>query len=117
MDLQKQALIIDSIHDTLSDLVGQRLGVRENMGRSKIVEDEGILTQVHPRLFIMEIDRKRGRTARKSFQYADVLTGVVKLSQGGNPIFGRFVMDDEEEAEDEFAFDTDDEREEETVIF
>ena len=49
MDLQKQALIIDSIHDTLNALVGQRLGVRENMGRSKIVEGEGTLTQVHPR--------------------------------------------------------------------
>ena len=95
MDLQKQAQIIDSIHDTLNDLVGQRLRVRENMGRSKIVEDEGVLTQVHPRLFIMEVDRKRGRTARKSFQYADVLTGVVKLSQGGEPIFGQFVFDEE----------------------
>ena len=117
MDLQKQAMIIDSIHDTLNDLVGQRLGVRENMGRSKIVEDEGILTQVHPRLFIMEIDRKRGRTARKSFQYADILTGVVKLSQNGNPIFGRFVRDDEEgAAEDDVDFDADDEKEDEMVI-
>ena len=57
MDLQKQSLIIDSIHDTLNDLVGQRLRVREDMGRSKVVEDEGIITQVHPRLFIMEVDR------------------------------------------------------------
>ena len=97
MDLQKQALIIDSIHDTLNALVGQRLGVRENMGRSKIVEGEGTLTQVHPRLFIMEIDRKRGRTARKSFQFADILTGMVKLSQNGQPIFGTFVVEDEEE--------------------
>ncbi len=116
MDLQKQALIIDSIHDTLSDLLGQRLGVRENMGRSKIVEDEGILTQVHPRLFIMEIDRKRGRTARKSFQYADILTGMVKLSRDGEPIFGRFVLDDEEE-DDELDLEVDDEKEKETVVF
>ena len=118
MDLQKQAKIIDSIHDTLSDLIGQRLGVRENLGRSKIVEDEGTLTQVHPRLFIMEIDRKRGRTARKSFQYADILTGMVKLSQNGEPIFGQFVTEDEVEADEEaFLDDVDTDREEETVIF
>ena len=71
MDLAKQAQIVDSIHDTLHDFVGQRLKVRANMGRSKIVESEGTLMQVHPQLFIMEVDRKRGRTARQSYQYVD----------------------------------------------
>ncbi len=93
MDLAKQAKIVDSIHDTLDDFVGQRIKVRANMGRSKIVESEGILTQVHPRLFIMEVERKRGRTARQSYQYADVLTGMVELSQNGEPIFGEFIDD------------------------
>ena len=79
MDLAQQAKLVDSIHDTLSDFVGQRLRVRANMGRSKIVESEGVLTQVHPRLFVMEVDRKRGRTARQSYQYVDVLTGTVEL--------------------------------------
>lgn len=87
MDLAKQAKIVDGIHDTLNDFVGQRLKVRANMGRSKIVESEGVLTQVHPQLFIMEVDRKRGRTARQSYQYVDVLTGMVELSQNGEPLF------------------------------
>lgn len=87
MDLAKQAKLVDSIHDTLNDFVGQRLRVRANMGRSKIVENEGILMQVHPQLFIMEVDRKRGRTARQSYQYVDVLTGMVELSQNGEPLF------------------------------
>ena len=88
MDLAKQAKIVDGIHDTLNDFVGQRLKVRANMGRSKIVESEGVLTQVHPQLFIMEVDRKRGRTA---YQYVDVLTGMVELSQNGEPLFAPFV--------------------------
>ena len=67
MDLAKQAKIVDSIHDTLHDFVGQRLKVRANMGRSKIVESEGVLMQVHPQLFILEVDRKRGRTSRQSY--------------------------------------------------
>ena len=97
MDLAKQAQIVDSIHDTLHDFVGQRLKVRANMGRSKIVESEGILTQVHPRLFVMEVDRKRGRTARQSYQYVDILTGAVELSQNGEPIFEPFVPQAEED--------------------
>lgn len=97
MDLAQQAKIVDSIHDTLSDFVGQRLRVKANMGRSKIVESEGVLTQVHPRLFIMEIDRKRGRTARQSYQYVDVLTGTVELSQNGEPLFEPFIIESEPE--------------------
>ena len=95
MDLVKQAGIVDNIHDTLNDFVGQRIKVRANMGRSKIVENEGILTQVHPRLFIREVERKRGSKSRQSFQYADVLTGMVELSQNGEPIFGEFIEEDD----------------------
>lgn len=99
MDLAKQAQIINNIHDTLSDFVGQKLRVRANMGRSKIVESEGVLMQVHPQLFIMEVKRKRGASARQSFQYVDILTGMVELSQNDQPIFGKFIEDDEPEEE------------------
>lgn len=97
MDLAKQAQIITNIHDTLSDFVGQKLRVKANMGRSKIVESEGVLMQVHPQLFIMEVKRKRGASARQSYQYVDILTGMVELSQDGQPIFGKFIEDDEDE--------------------
>ena len=99
MDLEKQAQIVDSIHDTLSEFVGQKLRVRANMGRSKIVESEGVLIQVHPQLFILEVQRKRGAKARQSYQYVDVLTGTVELSQTGDPLFGTFVEEIEEDAE------------------
>ena len=98
MDLAQQAKIVDTIHDTLNDYVGQRLRVRANMGRSKIVESEGTLTQVHPRLFIIEVDRKRGRTARQSYQYVDVLTGTVELSQNGEPLFAPFIIESDLES-------------------
>lgn len=116
MDLAKQAKIVDSIHDTLNDFVGQRIRVRANMGRSKIVESEGVLTQVHPRLFIMEMDRKRGRSARQSYQYADVLTGVVELSQNGEPLFGDFIEETpEEEQPIDVSFIGEDDEDDESV--
>lgn len=94
MDLAKQAQIIGNIHDMLSQYVGEKLRVRANMGRSKIVESEGVLMQVHPQLFIMEVKRKRGASARQSYQYVDVLTGMVELSQDGQPLFGSFIEED-----------------------
>jgi len=96
MDLVQQAHAVESIRETLADKVGQTLRVRANMGRSKIVEDEGTLLQVHPQLFILEVNRKRGRKVRQSYQYADILTGTVELSQDGAMIFSPFNFDEEE---------------------
>lgn len=80
---------VDLIHDTLVEMMGTRLKVRANMGRSRIVEREGVLMQAHPALFVMEVDEKRGRKARQSYQYVDVLTGTVELYDitSGEPIF------------------------------
>ena len=80
---------VDQIHEELSSLKGQRLRVRANMGRSRIVERTGTLVQAHPSLFVVEVEERRGRTARQSYQYVDVLTGTVELfdSNSGEKIF------------------------------
>ncbi|MDD6417443.1 MAG: Veg family protein [Paratractidigestivibacter faecalis] len=70
---------VDEIKDRLRDLEGQRVKVRANMGRSRIVERAGTLVHVHPSLFVVEVEERRGRTARQSYQYADILTGTVEL--------------------------------------
>ena len=59
------------------------------MGRSRIVERTGTLVQAHPSLFVVEVEERRGRTARQSYQYVDVLTGTVELfdSNSGEKIF------------------------------
>lgn len=70
---------VDEIKDRLRDLEGQRIKVRANMGRSRIVERAGTLEHVHPSLFVVEVEERRGRTARQSYQYVDILTGTVEL--------------------------------------
>ncbi|NTU88482.1 MAG: hypothetical protein HGA54_01030 [Actinobacteria bacterium] len=89
MELSKQAALVDDIHMRLKEFTGKRLKLRANMGRSKIIEREGTLIQAHPQLFIVEVDEKRGRTARQSYQYVDVLTGTVELTDASNgePLF------------------------------
>lgn len=96
MDLEKRAMIISDIRTELSKRVNTRLKVRANMGRSKIVECVGTLMQAHPSLFIMEIDQRRGRKSRQSYQYVDILTGMVELrdAETGEPIFEPFVEPD-----------------------
>ena len=80
MEISQQAALVDTIHSTIASYEGQKLRVRANMGRSKVIDCEGILTQVHPSLFIVEVHGKRGRVTRQSYQYVDVLTGMVELT-------------------------------------
>ena len=111
MELEKQANIVNEIRAELTSRLNTRLKVRANMGRSKIIECEGVLMQAHPSLFILEIDRKRGRKARQSYQYVDILTGMVEMFdvETGEAIFGSFLDDgtervplhDEDDHEDE----------------
>ena len=70
---------VDEIRDELGRLEGRRLRVKANMGRSRIVERSGTLVHAHPSLFVVEVEERRGRTSRQSYQYVDVLTGTVEL--------------------------------------
>ena len=87
--INRQLAYVNNIHETLVGFTGRRLRIRANMGRSKIIEREGVLTQAHKSLFIVETDEKRGRKARQSYQYADVLTGTVELTnpEDEQPLF------------------------------
>ncbi len=80
---------VDEIRERLLELKGKRLKVKANMGRSRIVERAGTLVNAHPSLFVVEVEERRGRTARQSYQYVDVLTGTVELfdAQTGERLF------------------------------
>lgn len=85
---------VDQIRDELTAMTGQRIRVKANMGRSRIVERVGTLVSAHPSLFMVEVDERRGRKARQSYQYVDVLTGSVELF---DPETGEAVFDFAEE--------------------
>ena len=70
---------VDKIRNKLTELEGKRIKVKANMGRSRIVERTGTLVAVHPALFVVEVDERRGRRARQSYQYVDVLTETVEI--------------------------------------
>ena len=80
---------VDDIHEKLTDMVGDRVKVKANMGRTRVVERMGTIKSVHPTVFIVEVDERRGRKSRQSYQYIDVLTGQVELfdPESGEHIF------------------------------
>lgn len=70
---------VDQIRTEITGLEGKRIRVRANMGRSRIVERTGTVVAAHPSLFVVEVEERRGRKARQSYQYVDVLTGTVEI--------------------------------------
>lgn len=70
---------VDEIKDKLAQMVGERVKVKANMGRTRVIERMGTVKTVHPAVFIVEVNERRGRTSRQSYQYVDVLTGTVEL--------------------------------------
>ena len=47
---------VDDIHEKLTDMVGDRVKVKANMGRTRGVERMGTIKSVHPAVFIVEVD-------------------------------------------------------------
>ena len=80
---------VDDIHEKLTDMVGDRVKVKANMGRTRVVERMGTIKSVHPAVFSVVGDEGRGRKSRQSYQYIDVLTGQVELfdPESGEHIF------------------------------
>ena len=70
---------VNDIHVKLSEMLEQRVRVKANMGRTRVVERMGTIKTVHPSVFIIEVDERRGRKSRQAYQYVDVLTGTVEL--------------------------------------
>ena len=89
---------VAEIQEKLTGMVGDRVKVKANMGRTRVIERMGIIKNVHPAVFIIEVDERRGRKSRQSYQYVDVLTGTVELfdPETGEHIFTPFCTQLEE---------------------
>ena len=83
---------VAEIKEKLTEMVGDRVKVKANMGRTRVIERMGVIKNVHPAVFIVEVDERRGRKSRQSYQYVDVLTGTVELfdPETGEHIFTPF---------------------------
>ncbi|MCL6473153.1 MAG: Veg family protein [Firmicutes bacterium] len=79
-----QVEIVDKIRKQLDGFVGEKMRLKANMGRCKIIEREGVLEETHPNLFVVRVEEKRNRCRRVSYSYADVLTKTVELSNPDN---------------------------------
>lgn len=71
---------INNIKDRFNELVGEDIVVTVEMGRSKTVTYEGVLTETYPAIFVVELDeRSQESYERVSYNYTDVLTDTIQI--------------------------------------
>lgn len=82
--------ILADIKKDLEGHVGQRIRLKANKGRKKVVEREGVLERTYPNIFVVRFHEADAGERRVSYSYADLLTDTVELvvfgSQGETKI-------------------------------
>lgn len=79
MILVQQMGVLDRIREDLGNFVGQKIKIRANRGRKKVLEVEGVLEGIYPKLFVVRLNERQAER-RISYSYADLLTETVELS-------------------------------------
>lgn len=71
--------VFADIKRDLEPFVGNKIKLKANKGRKKIIEKTGVLENTYPNIFVIRLDEKQIER-RISFSYADILTDTVQLT-------------------------------------
>lgn len=66
-----------TIKKNLEDHIGEKVMLKANGGRKRILVNEGILESVYPSIFVVRLQNDTPRTV--TYSYSDVLTKTVQL--------------------------------------
>lgn len=75
--LASRSVLVDIKRD-LEAYVGEKIRLKANKGRKKIVEREGVLEGTYPNIFTVRLS-EADSVRRVSYSYADLLTEAVEL--------------------------------------
>ncbi len=68
---------IDSIKNDIERHIGQKVTLKANGGRKKILVNDGIIESVYSSIFVIRLKNDTQRTV--TYSYSDVLTKTVQL--------------------------------------
>ena len=66
-----------NIRRDIENHVGEKVTLKANGGRKKILVNDGVIESVHPSIFVVSLDNDNQRTV--TYSYSDVLTKTVSL--------------------------------------
>lgn len=66
-----------NIRRDIESHVGEKVTLKANGGRKKILVNDGVIESVHPSIFVVRLENDTQRTV--TYSYSDVLTKTVLL--------------------------------------
>ncbi len=67
-----------NIRKDIENHVGEKVTLKANGGRRKILVNDGVIESVHPSIFVVRLENDTQRTV--TYSYSDVLTKTVLFS-------------------------------------
>lgn len=68
---------IAAIKRDIEDQIGDKVTLKANGGRKKILVNNGVIESAHPSIFVVRLENDIQRTV--TYSYSDVLTKTVQL--------------------------------------
>ena len=72
-------MTLAAIKEKLEDKVGCPITLVAQTGRKRRTERKGILTELYPAVFVVDLDQDENAFERVSYSYTDILTHAVEL--------------------------------------
>ena len=71
--------VLNAIKKDIDEHIGEKVLLRANSGRRKVVIREGVLEKTYPNIFIVRVDGSDSTSRTISYSYSDILTQTVQL--------------------------------------
>ena len=71
---------VSHVRNDIQKIIGSTVRLETNKGRHKAVVSKGIVSNVYPSIFTIQLSESRDPTRKMSFSYTDVLTNTVEIT-------------------------------------
>lgn len=71
---------LDQIRKNITGYIGQKVTLKADKGRKKVMVKEGVLENTYPSIFVVKIEGEFDEDRRICYSYSDVLTSTVELT-------------------------------------
>jgi uncharacterized protein Veg len=73
--------VLATIRRDIENHVGEKVTLKANGGRRKVLVNKGIIEKTYPNIFVIRLDQDTQRTV--TYSYSDVLTKTVQIVFAG----------------------------------
>lgn len=71
---------VSLVRKDIERFLGSRVKLESNKGKNKSIVNEGVISNVYPSIFIVQLYEGREPSRKLSFSYTDVLTNAVEIT-------------------------------------